>query len=253
MNRAQFHLNTLKESIDAFFESKPYEIVREVNPNTNELFGVLRVKRECPPAWVSSSEISFIIFVRLSTILFGNWLFTRRGIPPLPLILSFPIFQTEAGYNTRGEPVRLKGVGAKAKVLIETLQPFHTGEGTQRPLWHLHELCNFDKHRRICLTGAVTHQLHVQGVAGEITALMVGQQGKLQDGAILIGVGLAPSNIPILERAANVKMDGGFTYFITLQEPCLSQNDEQIVKFLNFIGMRVAGIVEQVAKEILAL
>lgn len=253
MNRAQFHLNTLKESIDAFFESKPYEIVREVNPNTNELFGVLRVKRECPPAW--GILVGDFIHNLRSALDHLVWqlVIHETGNPPTAFDTQFPIFQTEAGYNTRGEPVRLKGVGAKAKVLIKTLQPFHTGEGTNSPLWHLHELCNFDKHRRICLTGAVTHQLHVQGVAGEITALMVGQQGKLQDGAILIGVGLAPSNIPILERAANVKMDGGFTYFITLQEPCLSQNDEQIVKFLNFIGMRVAGIVEQVAKEILAL
>jgi hypothetical protein len=253
LNRAQFHLNTSKESIDAFFKSKPYEIVRQVNPDTSQLFGVLRIRRECPPAW--GILVGDFIHNLRSALDHLVWqlVIHETGNPPTTLDTQFPIFQTEVGYNTRGEPVRLKGVGARAKALIKTLQPFSTGEGTNSPLWHLHELSNFDKHRRICLTGSVTHQLHVQGVIGEITGLMVGQQGKLQDGAILIGATLAASNIPILERAVNVKMDGGFTYYITLQEPSLSQNDEQIIKFLNFIGMRVAEIVEQVRKQILTI
>ena len=253
INRAEFHLKTLKESIDAFFDGKPYEIVREVNPDTNEVFGTLRVKRECPPAW--GILVGDFIHDLRSALDHLVWQLVvhETGNPPTTFDTQFPIFQTEAGYNTRGEPIRLKGVGTKAKALIKILQPFSTGEGTDSPLWHLHELSNFDKHRRICLTGAVTHQLHVQGVVGEVTRLMVGQQGKLQDGAILIGVTLAASNIPILERAANVKMDGGFTYYITLQEPLLSQNDEQIVKFLNLIGMRVVEIVKRIDKEILAI
>ena len=44
-------------------------------------------------------------------------------------------------------------------------------------------------------------------------------------------------------------MDGGFTYYITLQEPSLSQNDEQIAKFLNFIGMRVLEILNRSANK----
>ena len=182
----------MKESIDAFFESKPYEIVRGMNPDTNEVFGVLRVKRECPRFGVFSSEISFIISVRLSTISYGNWLFTRLGIPPLPLILSSRFSKLRLGTIVAASQSRLKGVGANAKAFIKTLQPFSTGEGTNSPLWHLHELSNFDKHRRICLASAVTHALHIQGVAGEVVGLMVGQQGKLQDGAILMGVRLDP-------------------------------------------------------------
>jgi hypothetical protein len=253
LNRAQFHLNTLKESIDAFFESKPYEIVREANPNTNEIYGTLRVKRECPPAW--GILVGDFVHNLRSALDYLVWqlVIHETGNPPVTFDTQFPIFQTEAGYKSRGEPVRLKGVGAKAKALIKTLQPFSTGEGTNSPLWHLHELANFDKHRRICLASAVTHALHVQGVAGEVTGLIVGKQGELQDGAILVGVRLVPSNTPILERAANVKMDGGFTYYITLQEPSLTQNDEQIVKFLSVIGTRVFEIVERIRIDILEI
>jgi hypothetical protein len=253
LNRAEFHIKTLKESIDAFFESKPLEIVRGVNPDSNEVFGVLRVKRECPPAW--GILVGDFIHNLRSALDHLVWqlVIHETGNPPPTFDTQFPIFQTEAGYKTRGEQVRLKGVGANAKALIKTLQPFSTGEGTNSPLWHLHELSNFDKHRRICLASAVTHDLHVQGVAGEIVGLMLAKQGKLQDGAILMGVRMAPSNIPILERAKTVKMDGGCKYYITLHEPSLSQNDEQIVKFLNLIGMRVGAIVQQISKTFLAI
>jgi hypothetical protein len=60
--------------------------------------------------------------------------------------------------------------------------------------------------------------------AGNLKVKINAEQGKLQDGAVLMGVTLAPSPIPFMETAAKVKMEGGFKYYITLQEPFSRQS-----------------------------
>jgi hypothetical protein len=94
LNRAQFHLNALKESIDAFFESKPYEIVRAVDPNTNQVFGVLRVKRECPAAWgVLVGDFIHNLRSALDHLVWQLVIHETGNPPPLPLIRSSRVDQ----------------------------------------------------------------------------------------------------------------------------------------------------------------
>jgi hypothetical protein len=47
----------------------------------------------------------------------------------------------------------LRCVGQDAVDLIQSEEPFSTGEGVYSPLWHLQELSNADKHRTLHLTG----------------------------------------------------------------------------------------------------
>lgn len=56
----------------------------------------------------------------------------------------------------------LKGVSSKAAALIETLQPYSTGEKALSPLWHLNPLSNIDKHRTLHLTGGTVQSFNFE-------------------------------------------------------------------------------------------
>ena len=55
----------------------------------------------------------------------------------------------------------LAGVSDKAARLIKSMQPFSTGKEVECELWHINQLSNFDKHRRVHLTGALLESFKV--------------------------------------------------------------------------------------------
>ena len=68
---------------------------------------------------------------------------------------QFPIFLSEGGFDRRGVAKFLLNVHPDAIGAIKSEQPFRTGECAERPLWHLKELSDVDKHRTLHVTGAL--------------------------------------------------------------------------------------------------
>jgi hypothetical protein len=175
----------------------------------------------------------------------------ETGAAPVRNKTQFPIFLDPTGYKDRGEPV-LVGVGTKAKALIKSLQPFATGEGGASPLWHLHELSNWDKHRTITAAAAAAEAISIQAVAGEVAGLMVMQTRKpLKDDTVLCSARLKPSATPFMDRIASVKMEGNFTYYIAFEQPAVAV-DKPVVSVLGACGGRLNEIMKRVHKEIFA-
>ena len=75
-----------------------------------------------------------------------------------------PICNSPDGYIRQLKRGRLDGVSAKAKAVIESLQPYKSGNKT---LWLLSALANVDKHQTVALTVASADQIQAIAVDQE--------------------------------------------------------------------------------------
>jgi hypothetical protein len=249
VSRAHDQVEMLYSEIDAFFRRKRYELVFETNPEQTEIYTVVKERERVPLMW--SILIGEIIHNMRSALDHLVWQLVIRetGLPPATSKTGFPIFLNAKGYSSdRGEKLLLHGVGAAAKALIKAAQPFETGEDTASPLWHLHELSNWDKHRVIALVVASRRSAEVQAIVGEAQAIGVTPEGPLEHDTVLGIVRLRPSDIPLVERMAKVKMETKITFHITIQEPAILGRP-QVVNGLNTIGARVGQILDRIDKE----
>ena len=114
----------------------------------------------------------------------------KTGAQPTTNKTQFPIFKSQSGFDSRGISQMLRGVGANAVALIQSLQPFATGEDVRSPLWHLSEFSNWDKHRSIHLTSASMCKVNTSTVMNsaqsQIDAIAV-EPGPIEDNAQLFG------------------------------------------------------------------
>jgi hypothetical protein len=232
LRRAHAQLKSLAAEIDTFIAGEPYQIIREVHidaaQNVGTVIGRLAVQRQRPPEWsVVAGEIIHDLRSALDHLILP---IVRLENPTMVASVAdktaFPIFLLEkpsgkmGGYDTHGEPKMLKGVSASTKALIKTLQPFHTGEHGASPLWHLHQLSNWDKHRELVITGAFRHpEKEVFVEAPWPSNLAIRPDGQFEDGAVLFSAELLACELPISERIDKVQMNGHLPFYEALQEP----------------------------------
>jgi hypothetical protein len=248
LHRAHDHLELLHSEIDAFLSRKPYELVVETNPKHTEIYAVVKERERVPMAWsILVGEIVHNLRSALDHVV-SQVVVRRTGLPPSTRTTRFPIFLSADDYRaTRGEKVWLRGVGSGGRAIIKAAQPFETGEGAASPLWHLHELSNWDKRRAIPLVAAARRSAEVEAVTGELWRRGIAFEGPLEHDKVLGTVPLTPGGVPLNEHIAKLKMETKLTFQITIQEPaCLGR--PQVVDGLNVIGARVAEILEQIDK-----
>jgi hypothetical protein len=154
LERANQHLQALKEYIERWQSSHPYAISEEVDPNTGD--DIVRFERIDPPP----TDILFLI---------GDCLYNLRSAldhlihslavkncgslsEEQSVETAFPIYKTQSGFLKRGKG-RIKHLAPKAQAIIERLQPYQAGDAaTLQWLWILEKLENIDKHRSLLLT-----------------------------------------------------------------------------------------------------
>ena len=176
----------------------------------------------------------------------------ETGAEPTGKRNQFPIFKTESGFESRGVPQMLQGIASnKTIALIKSLQPFATGDDVQSPLWRLQEFSNWDKHRAIGLTCVSAYEIKASGIRGSelLTRLAVAQPGPFEDYARLFGRMIPPGPEPVLERAANVQVDGEALIHITFKKPAVDF-DLSAPEILARIGRGVSIAVKQIEAEI---
>jgi hypothetical protein len=91
---------------------------------------------------------------------------------------SFPILSVDDTQTRRTFKKSLRGVPPEAVTIIESLQPYHHGNGYKATkLWRLHRLWNIDKHRQIPSNGVAVEVavLYPKTVASPIRS--TGQDG----------------------------------------------------------------------------
>jgi hypothetical protein len=153
LDRAQKHLDALNAGIDAYASRQPYAF-HVVTYYGNEIRDIEWIRLP-PPKWsLLVGDCAHNVRCALDHIVYemsGG----RNGI--VPRYAEFPIFNRQPPYFLRtkkGNPAHGSGLrkieGVKdlnARTAIRNLQPFRRQDPERHPLWILHELNNFDKHR----------------------------------------------------------------------------------------------------------
>jgi len=171
LGRALYHLESLKDEVDAWREENPYRTWSE--PDIDGTKRLLWVEVLTPPP---SNELSLIIDDCIHNLrsaldnLIVELAIARKGGPVSNSIESdsaFPIFLKE----TPGEFDRmLRGVSPRAKTEIERLQPYSRwNHANNDPLWQLNKLSVQDKHRlpHVTLFGTAFISFWVEGFGAD--------------------------------------------------------------------------------------
>lgn len=251
IKRAGDGLKALDSSIKAFFDSNPYTLETQADPNTEILWRVVRINGSPDPMWSAmTGEIIHNLRCALDYLVF-QLVILQTGAEPTGNKNQFPIFRKKQGFDSRGVPQMLNGVGADAVALIESLQPFATGEDIQSPLWHLQEFSNWDKHRSIHLTSAGMPNVNASMIVGSPGGggVVVAAPGPIEDNAGIFGRTIQPGPEPLLERAAKVDVQGEATFHITFKRPAVDFN-LKAQTILDIMGRRVFEIAKRVNAEL---
>jgi len=191
LSRARQQIDVLEADVKAFLTGggEPYAPTINFNGTTQELTVSVKINKTPDPMWgVRVGEIVHNMRSALDHIVW-ELVILNTGNPPRTNQNQFPIFETEAGFNARGVRKFLHDVRADAINLIQSEQPFRTGEGVKSPLWHMRELSNADKHRTLHIVGTLLHSFNVTfpPVAESFTAEVVEilGQGVMQQDAVL--------------------------------------------------------------------
>jgi hypothetical protein len=160
IERSYQQLKQLESTVRAFLDTKPYSVTVEFNRESGIVVARAKVREECPPIW--SVLVGELLHNLRSSLDYIVWelVILETGDAPTTIKTQFPIFRYESAYNKRAKEF-LHGVGMKELAVIKSLQPFSTGEDVLSPLWYLHELSNWDKHRALHFAGATLQDVHI--------------------------------------------------------------------------------------------
>ena len=248
VQRAAEQIAHLASGMKAFLDSNPYRIVRDVDHVAGRIAWRTTVREPCPPIW--SVLIGECLHNLRSALDYMIWdlVILETGKHPVVTKSQFPIFLHEAGYNERAKGF-LKGVGNKPRAVIKALQPFSTGENERSPLWQLHELSNWDKHRSLRLTGAHLHpwqnyiEVGITKLPGAFTGMQAVAPGTFEDNTVIMSLtftGLWD------ESSTDVEVEGDFAFDISLNKIGPAQG-AVVIPTLLIIHQRVFEIGKQLS------
>jgi hypothetical protein len=155
-NWAERHLKLIEQFIGEFFDSDPYSIMTDRDPE-NGVYHARLVYPKQLPARPLSLMIGDCIHNMRSALDYMAWELAGADIANMETM--FPIFDTEAGFKTRGLK-RIKRLPKNAQTAIERLQPYNTSYGGDLlALSAINKIDATDKHK--VLTVAIAIADHV--------------------------------------------------------------------------------------------
>jgi hypothetical protein len=155
---------------------------------------------------------------------------------------EFPIFDTHAGYQTKGLS-KIKGMSAYHETVVESVQPYkRKGDGGPAhfdPLWMLHSINIVDKHRVIpaCATYPSDLRVKVQTATGFDTHLV-----HMLPGVTRPTDGTEITSFPWPDLHASVNVD---TFCVVAFEKIADLQFQPIVPFFTDAICEVADIVNR--------
>jgi hypothetical protein len=246
LRRASDQFGALKEAIKTFFDSKPYSFRNQVDPETEIAWRLVCANGVLDPMWnVVIGEIVHDYRCVLDYLVY-QLVVRDAGAPPTDNKSQFPIFKTRAGFDSRGVPLMLRGVGREGIAFIEAAQPFATGEGEKSHLWQLQELSNRDKHRSIVIASAAVIKSHASTKVINLKEDfgMFVKPGFLEEEPGF-GRTVPKGSEPLLDRVRKITLDGEVTCHMAFKNP-LFPIDLSAESILSGIGERVRQIGEGV-------
>lgn len=148
--RAKVHLENLRERL-AVFGNEACEFLRE--DDTENGLHIIRMKVKDVPEEIPLVFVDLLYCLRSSLDQLVWCLAKINATPGYPEHTQFPILEERDIPRFRRQT---GGVPAKAREIIESLQPYNAPapDGIREHLlWRLNKLCNIDKHTRIPVRG----------------------------------------------------------------------------------------------------
>jgi hypothetical protein len=237
LNRAERHLEAVKEMVDGFCESNFYSTTCELDKKRRLIVRAKDVEDPPPELGVVVGDCVFNYRSALDQFAYA---LAAAHTDPLPDKLAaasaFPIYNSGPKFRGRGaRPAarKIAGMSRGARARIERLQPYHRRKDPPlAALWRLEELSNIDKHRLIHVTAAVgvRSQFSVRG--GGIYRLAGIQPvfGPMKENAIVgrfwgefdldAGVDVEANISPeiVFDRRSEARSVRGRSVFLTLLE-----------------------------------
>jgi hypothetical protein len=237
IERAKEHICDLKHRVAAFTEGDPYSVVPELDPNTGKRVYRFRQNQRIPPE-IALRTGEAVQNLR-SALDYVVWALVDGA--KQTRLTGFPIFESAEIYEAKS-PGKVEGMCKDAIDAINTTKPY---KGGTDPLWHLHQLNNFDKHR-LLLTAGIGYRVTSQQQFGR--AFIAGRSVTLPNP--IVSVDLTPANavFPVIDGAevlvlpADPDVNPKFTFDVAFNEPEIIQR-EPILEFLDQSLHLVEGIV----------
>jgi hypothetical protein len=214
----------------------------------------MAVHKECDPMWgVKIGEIVHNFRCALDHSVHQLYFFLHDSFPPEKIRNQFPIFMDPAKFKTNGLTM-LQGIGKKAASLIETFQPFSTGENEKSPLWHLDKLSNFDKHRTLHLTGGTLEAFNFTFPPlvnpGRIYK-RVRERGEFQHNTTIVEGEFVGRGHPFGDQ--QVKMKAQCLFDIVFDERTPVVAEWSVTRTLLDIADRTRAVLEKIGKDVFGI
>jgi hypothetical protein len=217
--RAEKQTESLKMEIASFLAEKNYEVRQDTDHKTGRKTAVFNILKEIPIEWaIIIGEIIHDLRSALDHII------TDLTIAENGKSLDnteFPIFEIDAGYFSAkkdGTPstisglYKIRGVSARAKALIEAMQPFRRNPGDKSSLLVLNKLSIIDKHRTIHIVRQQAAQFRCDVLRDIHPIEMNIPVGEVKDGTKLA------EWLPAMEPKEEMDMKFEFNFFIAICE-----------------------------------
>jgi hypothetical protein len=245
IERAKNHIEDLQVASQAFFDSRPYEIIDERNPHTSERSYYLADVADIP------DEIAAICGDALHNLRsaldhLAYQLVLAAGNTPTKRT-AFPIADSATEYSSAPIRGKIKLMGQDAIRLIDALKPYKSGNDT---LWHLKELDDIDKHR-LLLTVGTRYEAHraTPSERHELMRRFVGSHPG-QPTPNFNGMLLAVKDVRMLKRGdklrtvpeSEVEQDMQFHVNLAFNEPGVCEG-EPVIDTLHQMAKLVGHIV----------
>jgi hypothetical protein len=260
VKRACQQLDALKQEIAVFLDGDPYEpsvhfhTIRGRAVCTTTFTIRMIVHKECDPMWaVKLGEIVHNFRCALDHSVHQLFFFLHEKFPPDRFRNQFPIFIGPAKFKLNGLPM-LRGLNRESTNLIESFQPFSTGENVRSPLWHLGELSNFDKHRTLHLTGGTLEAFKFTFPPlvnpGRISKT-VRERGAFQNNTIIAEGQFIGRGHPFGDQEVKMKADCLFNVVFDERTPVVPEY--AVIGTLLDIADRTVSILEKISADIFGM
>jgi hypothetical protein len=160
--RSHDQLKALQQVIQAWRNTDPYRLTRQDDAEAQGRYILtysLEAIQPIPAAWsIRIGELLYTVHSALDHLAYQ--LAAKNAYPHTPERVTFPIYKKRREFWKRGSdgrPTRkgsggwaLQRVPGEIRQMLLEVQPYKRGDQSPRhPLWLLHQLSNYDKHRSL--------------------------------------------------------------------------------------------------------
>jgi hypothetical protein len=206
---ARMHFEVCKTEMQEYFDSVPAKMVRDADSSSDHPTFSLQIAKPIPARLVLLVGDSLQNLRSTLDYLVWELVLAAKNVPSKKNM--FPVCNSSDIFKDALRSKRLLGVAPEALAIVESLQPYQSGEmdAAGIPLSVLDSLTNINKHQRLPLTIIRTFP------ASELITLRIGNEewGQLSPTAVQ-----SDSNFGQRVTSAEVQAKGGMAAYIGFNE-----------------------------------